>query len=73
MQGSCAVDKYALDHEATIDYHTKFIKMEQFTLCLWTRFVKHDGDHVLFTYAGELTLHISICDFSKSNRKLLLM
>lgn len=28
--------------------------MEQFTLCLWARFVKHDGDHVLFTYAGEL-------------------
>lgn len=52
---SCAFDKFAIDHEATINYDTSSMKtLDQFTLCLWMRFTKHDGDHVLFTYAGEL-------------------
>lgn len=54
---SCAFDKFAIDHEATINYDTSSMKtLEQFTLCLWMRFTKHDGDHVLFTYAGELII-----------------
>lgn len=54
LQGSCAADKFALDHEATVKYETDFIKLDQFSLCMWARFTKHDGDHVLFTYSGEL-------------------
>ena len=54
LQGSCATDKFALDHESIIEYRTALAKLEQFTTCLWARFTKHDGDHVLFTYSGEL-------------------
>lgn len=53
LQGSCAVDKFAIDHESTLKYSTDFAKLEQFSLCMWARFTKHDGDHVLFTYSGE--------------------
>lgn len=54
LQGSCAVEKFAIDHEAVVKYDTGFAKLDQFTLCMWVRFTKHDGDHVLFTYSGEL-------------------
>lgn len=62
---SCAFDKYAIDHEATINYDTSSLKtLDQFTLCLWMRFTKHDGDHVLFTYAGELIIIALPCCFT---------
>ncbi|XP_070499930.1 uncharacterized protein b6 [Chironomus tepperi] len=49
---ACAFDKFAIDHESTIDYDTSTVKtMDQFTLCSWVRFTKHDGDHVIFTYS----------------------
>lgn len=54
LKDACAFDKFAIDHESTIDYDTSSIKtMDQFTLCSWIRFTKHDGDHVIFTYSGE--------------------
>ena len=53
FKDSCAVDKFALEHEGTIKYDQHIQKLDQFTLCTWMRFTKHDGDHVLFTYSGE--------------------
>ncbi|KAG5682510.1 hypothetical protein PVAND_011859 [Polypedilum vanderplanki] len=51
-EDTCAFNKFAIDHDSTINYDTsRFKKLEQFTLCLWMRFTKHDGDHVLFTYS----------------------
>lgn len=54
-KSSCAVEKFAFDHEATVAYGTDMAKLDQFTICAWARFTKHDGDHVIFTYSGELT------------------
>jgi len=60
LQDTCAVDKFAIDHEATIKYDTPLAKLDQFTLCTWMRFTKHDGDHVLFTYSGKFKPFLSI-------------
>lgn len=53
FQGTCAVDKFAIDHESIVKYDTDFAKLDQFTICMWARFTKHDGDHVMFTYSGK--------------------
>jgi hypothetical protein len=36
-----------------IKYNQHIGKLDQFTLCTWMRFTKHDGDHVMFTYAVD--------------------
>lgn len=51
--GHCTIDKYALDHEGTIQYDQTIPRLEQFTLCAWMRFINHSGDHSVFTYSGK--------------------
>ncbi|XP_055694385.1 uncharacterized protein LOC129796456 isoform X2 [Lutzomyia longipalpis] len=48
---SCSVDKYALEHEGTLQYDKTLPKLDQFTLCAWMRFTNHSGDHTIFTYS----------------------
>lgn len=53
MDQHCSVDKFALEHEGTIQYDQSLPKLDQFTICNWMRFTNHSGDHVLFTYSGK--------------------
>lgn len=53
QQKTCPVEKYALDGDGVIEYHSSLPKLEQFTLCAWMRFTNHSGDHTIFTYSGE--------------------
>lgn len=48
---SCSADKFALDHEGTVQFDASIPSLDQFTLCTWMRFTNHSGDHVLFTYS----------------------
>lgn len=54
--GHCTLDKYALEHEGTIQYDQTIPKLEQFTLCAWMRFINHSGDHSIFTYSGKIRI-----------------
>ncbi|KAG4070161.1 hypothetical protein HA402_003851 [Bradysia odoriphaga] len=49
----CSVDKFAVEHEGTVQYEQSLPKMDQFTVCTWMRFTNHSGDHVLFTYSVD--------------------
>lgn len=49
----CSVDKFAIEHEGTVQYDQSLPKLDQFTICNWMRFTNHSGDHVMFTYAGN--------------------
>lgn len=69
-KSSCAVDKFAFDHEATVKYNTDMAKLDQFTICAWARFTKHDGDHVIFTYSGEF-IHVYLHSYKSLVRTFL--
>lgn len=49
----CSINKYAFEHEGTIQYEQSLPKLDQFTLCAWMRFTNHSGDHSIFTYASK--------------------
>lgn len=53
MDQQCSVDKFAIEHEGTVQYDHSLPKLDQFTICNWMRFTNHSGDHVMFTYAGN--------------------
>lgn len=53
MQDSCAVKKYAFNHDGVVQYSNKIPELNQFTVCYWMRFTNHSGDHVMLTYAGK--------------------
>ncbi|XP_055389207.1 uncharacterized protein LOC129618459 [Condylostylus longicornis] len=52
-EDACSVDKYAFDHEGTVQYRNKLPKMDQYTICFWMRFTNHSGDHTLLTYSVD--------------------
>ncbi|XP_036338727.1 uncharacterized protein LOC118748422 [Rhagoletis pomonella] len=47
----CAVKKYAFNHDGTVAYENKLPDLNQFTICFWSRYTNHSGDHVLLTYS----------------------
>ncbi|XP_055631597.1 uncharacterized protein LOC129771694 [Toxorhynchites rutilus septentrionalis] len=49
----CSVDKFAFNNEGTVTYEQSLPALEQFTLCAWTRFTNHTGDHTIITYAVQ--------------------
>ncbi|XP_037035379.1 uncharacterized protein LOC119073785 isoform X2 [Bradysia coprophila] len=53
VEQHCSVDKFAVEHEGTVQYEQSLPKMDQFTICTWMRFTNHSGDHVLFTYSVD--------------------
>lgn len=59
-QNSCSAAKFAFNHEGTVNYNQQIPKLDQFSICLWMRFTKHDGDHVMFTYSGKFPLGYSL-------------
>lgn len=62
QQKHCPVEKYAVDGDGVIEYHSSLPKLEQFTLCAWMRFTNHSGDHTIFTYSGEFNLFSILFD-----------
>ncbi|XP_054727265.1 uncharacterized protein LOC129236957 [Anastrepha obliqua] len=50
-QDQCAVKKYAFNHDGTVAYENELPELNQFTICFWSRYTNHSGDHVLLTYS----------------------
>ncbi|XP_012161536.1 uncharacterized protein LOC105665380 [Ceratitis capitata] len=47
----CAVKKFAFNHDGIVTYENDLPALNQFTICFWSRYTNHSGDHVLLTYA----------------------
>ncbi|XP_067635400.1 uncharacterized protein b6 [Eurosta solidaginis] len=47
----CAVKKFAFNHDGTVVYENELPDLNQFTICFWSRYTNHSGDHVLLTYS----------------------
>lgn len=57
----CSAEKFAVEHEGTVEYEQTLPKLDQFTVCAWMRFTNHSGDHTVFTYARKFFCVCSIC------------
>ncbi|XP_037931669.1 uncharacterized protein LOC119666464 [Teleopsis dalmanni] len=57
----CSVKKYAFNYDGTVRYNNEVPELNQFTICYWTRFTNHSGDHVILTYSAfEIGIEIEI-------------
>ncbi|XP_018799826.1 PREDICTED: uncharacterized protein LOC108975637 [Bactrocera latifrons] len=50
-EDNCAVKKFAFNHDGTVTYENDLPDLNQFTICFWSRYTNHSGDHVLLTYS----------------------
>ncbi|CAH1647857.1 unnamed protein product [Spodoptera littoralis] len=63
MSDTCSIHKVSMNQELFfqyMEYEKEIPDLKEFTLCMWTKFHNHSGDHPLFSYAvGENPREIS--------------
>ncbi|KAF9800385.1 hypothetical protein SFRURICE_015895, partial [Spodoptera frugiperda] len=54
MSDTCSIHKVSMNQELFfqyMEYEKEIPDLKEFTLCMWTKFHNHSGDHPLFSYA----------------------